>query len=118
MFSEAKAAAVTCAIIKPELTPPLFTKNGGNFDRLESINNAIRRSEIAPNSAIAIAKLSAAIATGSAWKLPPEIALSNDKQYSNFIPTNLSCNWGKNSGCVCLDQKQFNYLSSRGYKSD
>ena len=52
------------------------------------------------------------------WKLPPEIALSNDKQYSNFIPTNLSCNWGKNSGCVCLDQKQFNYLSSRGYKSD
>ncbi|SUC47750.1 Uncharacterised protein [Providencia stuartii] len=38
-----------------------------------SINNAIRRSDSAPISAKASAMLSAAIATGSAWKLPPEI---------------------------------------------
>ena len=73
LFSLANAAAVTCAIIKPEFTPPLLTKNGGNWDMCVSINIAIRRSDNAPISANASAILSDAIATGSAWKLPPEI---------------------------------------------
>ncbi len=72
LFSDASAAAVTCAIMKPELTPPSSTRNGGRPDRFESISSAMRRSDSAPISAIASARLSAANATGSAWKLPPE----------------------------------------------
>ena len=72
MFSLAKAAAVTWAIINPELTPPFLTRKGGNCDIWLSIISAMRRSDNAPTSAIASAILSAAIATGSAWKLPPE----------------------------------------------
>ena len=37
LFSEASAAAVTCAIMKPELTPPSSTRNGGSPDRFVSI---------------------------------------------------------------------------------
>ena len=59
----AKAAAVTCAIIKPEFTPPFATKNGGSCDIWRSIIIEIRRSDKEPISAKAKAKLSAAIAT-------------------------------------------------------
>ncbi len=73
LFSEASAAAVTCAIMKPEFSPGCSTRNGGRPDSVESISSAIRRSDSAPISAIASASMSAAKATGSAWKLPPEI---------------------------------------------
>ena len=72
LFSLQSAAAVTCAIMKPEFTPPFFTKNGGNCDMCLSIIIEMRRSDMEPISAIAKAMLSAAIATGSAWKLPPD----------------------------------------------
>ncbi len=73
LFSEASAAAVTCAIMKPELTPPSRTRKGGRPERPESSSSASRRSEMAPISLTASAMMSAAKATGSAWKLPPEI---------------------------------------------
>ncbi|MOA70115.1 hypothetical protein D3C78_1987560 [compost metagenome] len=66
MFSEASAAEVTWAIMKPELTPPLLTKNAGRPDMRESISSAMRRSDSEPISAMASARLSAAKATGSA----------------------------------------------------
>ena len=47
-------------------------RNGGRRDTPASISIAMRRSAIAPTSAIASAIASAASATGSAWKLPPE----------------------------------------------
>ena len=72
LFSEASAAAVTCAIMKPELTPGSSTRNGGRPDSEASISKAMRRSASAPISAIASASVSAAKATGSAWKLPPD----------------------------------------------
>ena len=46
-------------------------RNGGSRDTPASISIAMRRSAIAPTSAIATAIASAANATGSAWKLPP-----------------------------------------------
>ena len=58
--------------MKPELSPPCLTRNAGSWLRLSSISMAMRRSESAPISAMASARLSAAKATGSAWKLPPE----------------------------------------------
>ena len=72
LFSDASAAAVTCAIMKPELTPARATRNGGRPLIFGSISSAMRRSAIAPISAMASASVSAAKATGSAWKLPPE----------------------------------------------
>ena len=58
--------------MKPELTPGSRTRNGGRPDKVASISSAMRRSASAPISAIASARVSAAKATGSAWKLPPE----------------------------------------------
>ena len=65
LFSEASAAAVTCAIMKPEFTPPSRTRKGGRPESVASIRSAIRRSASAPISATASARLSAAKATGS-----------------------------------------------------
>ena len=48
------------------------SRNGGRRETSASISIAMRRSAIAPTSAIASAIASAARATGSAWKLPPE----------------------------------------------
>ncbi|MCY1461210.1 hypothetical protein D9M71_788410 [compost metagenome] len=73
LLSLARAAAVTWAIMKPELTPPFSTRKGGSWDMCISIISEIRRSDSEPISAMARARLSAAMATGSAWKLPPEI---------------------------------------------
>ncbi len=72
------------AIIKPELTPPFFTGNGGNCDICLSIISAMRRSDSAPISAIASARLSAAMATGSAWKLPPEITSPHRQRPADY----------------------------------
>ena len=66
------AAAVTCAIMKPELRPGLRMRKGGSSEIDESISAAMRRSESEPTSHTANARWSAAKATGSAWKLPPE----------------------------------------------
>ena len=72
LFSEARAAEVTWAIMKPELSPPSLTRNAGRPDSAGSTSWAMRRSDRAPISAMARASTSAAMATGSAWKLPPE----------------------------------------------
>ena len=60
LFSEASAAEVTWAIMKPEFTPPLFTRKAGRPDIRESISSAMRRSDSDPISAMASARLSAA----------------------------------------------------------
>lgn len=66
LFSEARAAAVTWAIIKPEFKPLSFTKNAGNSLIFGSTKMAKRRSETAAISAMVMARLSAASATDSA----------------------------------------------------
>ena len=58
--------------MKPEFTPLSATRNGGSSLMRESVNSAMRRSASEPISASASAMTSAAMATGSAWKLPPE----------------------------------------------
>ena len=77
LFSQTSAAAVTCAIIKPELTPLSSVRKGGRPLILGSTSTALRRSEIEPTSHSAMAIMSAAKATGWAWKLPPEMAMSS-----------------------------------------
>ena len=90
LFSDASAAAVTCAIMKPEFSPPCSIKNAGNPDSTGSISIAVRRSDSAPISAIASARLSAANATGSAWKLPPESASIVSAKTSGLSDTPLA----------------------------
>jgi len=50
------------------------------------------------------------------WPLPEELKskdLSED-ELKKYIGNNFSCNNGAGSGCMCMDQSQFNYLVSRG----
>ncbi|MNV57894.1 hypothetical protein D3C71_1502460 [compost metagenome] len=90
LFSEASAAEVTWAIMKPEFTPPLFTRKAGRPDIRESISSAMRRSDSEPISAMAKARLSAAKATGSAWKLPPERISSSSANTRGLSETALA----------------------------
>src|SRR5438067_11125917 len=70
-FSATSAAAVYWATIIPELTPGSSARNGGRpCERCGSSRRSTRRSAIDPISAAAIARKSAAKASGSPWKLP------------------------------------------------
>ena len=72
LFSLASAAAVTCAIMKPELTPPSLDQERRQAGQLrvdQHARCAARRARRSRRAPCAIA--SAANATGSAWKLPP-----------------------------------------------
>ena len=68
----ASAAAVTCAIMKPEFSPrrPPGTAAGATRRRRSASRCGARRSRRSRRSRRASS--SAASATGSAWKLPPE----------------------------------------------
>jgi len=49
------------------------------------------------------------------WLDNPElIGTDNGKLNNDYVSSNLSCNFGENSGCVCLKKDDFNYLSNRG----
>lgn len=36
---------------------------------------------------------------------------------SKYVPTNLMCNWGEGSGCLCVDKEQSDYVATRGGNS-
>ena len=73
LFSLIKAALVTSAIISPLFSPGSGVRNAGRPKFIAgSTISAMRRWLIAPISASASAIWSAAKATGSAWKFPPE----------------------------------------------
>jgi hypothetical protein len=50
------------------------------------------------------------------WQGSPELLGddNNGKLNSNYVSSNMSCNFGKNSGCVCLSKDNFNYLENHG----
>ena len=87
LFSLASAAAVTWAIMKPLFSPASAVRNGGRRETPASMSIAMRRSAIAPTSAIAQAIASQASATGSAWKLPPEIIMPSSGKTSGLSVT-------------------------------
>jgi hypothetical protein len=50
------------------------------------------------------------------WPLPFKLT-SEDKgdiDYTKYVPTNYRCQSDKEVGCVCMDDKQHDYLASRG----
>jgi hypothetical protein len=40
-----------------------------------------------------------------------------DDQLKNYIGSNMSCNFGNGSGCLCVSKDDFNYLAERGGNS-
>ncbi len=87
MFSETSAAAVTCGIMKPEFSPGFGVRKAGMPDSAGSTSMAMRRSASEPISQTASAIMSAANATGSAWKLPPDSAVSSSAKISGLSET-------------------------------
>jgi hypothetical protein len=41
----------------------------------------------------------------------------NENKKENYIGSNLSCNSGSGSGCLCVTKKDINYLSDRGFNA-
>jgi hypothetical protein len=55
----------------------------------------------------------------SQWPVPHD-ALTNEmslNESEQYIGSNLSCNFGSGSGCVCFTKDDFNYLANRGSNS-
>lgn len=55
----------------------------------------------------------------SQWPVPHDAKtgpIPKDK-LNNYIGTNLSCNFGDGSGCLCVTKDDFNYLANRGGNS-
>ncbi len=55
----------------------------------------------------------------SQWPVPHDL---NEKQIpedqlKNYIGSNMSCNFGNGSGCLCVSKDDFNYLANRGGNS-
>ena len=50
------------------------------------------------------------------WPVPKDMLTHDmtDEQASKFIGTNMTCNLGNGSGCVCATKDDFNYLATRG----
>ena len=57
LHSETRAAAVTCAIIRPELRPAFSARKGGRFENEESRSSEVLRSDIEPISTAAQGKM-------------------------------------------------------------
>ena len=70
--SDATAAAVTCASMSPDCSPPLVVRNAGSPLSDGSTRRAVRRSLIVASGTSAAARKSAARASGWPWKLPPD----------------------------------------------
>jgi hypothetical protein len=90
--------------MKPELRPPSRTRNGGRPDRPVSSSSAMRRSAMAPTSLMASAMMSAAKATGSAWKLPPEITSPVSQNTSGLSDAALASMTSTRAACARLSR--------------
>ena len=82
LFSETIPAAAYCTIISPELIPRCGIRFEGRLRFWwPSSSIWVRRSEMFASSATAIARTSAAMPTGSPWKLPAENEIRSRPSY-------------------------------------
>ncbi|CAB4343579.1 unannotated protein [freshwater metagenome] len=99
LFSETNAAWVYCAIIRPESTPGSSARNGGSpCERALSSMRSVRRSQMDPRSAAAIAKKSNTYPTGAPWKFPFDETLPSESTTglstaaaSSRVATSVAC---------------------------
>lgn len=55
----------------------------------------------------------------SQWPVPSDLnekTIPEDK-LKDFIGSNMSCNFGSGSGCLCMSKDDFNYLANHGGNS-
>jgi hypothetical protein len=50
------------------------------------------------------------------WPIPSDAMTKeiSDKEMEKYVGSNLSCNFGSGSGCLCVTKDDMNYLSNRG----
>ncbi len=55
----------------------------------------------------------------SQWPVPKDLSdpLMSQDELKNYIPSNFGCTFGEYNGCVCLTQKDSDYLNSHGGNS-
>jgi hypothetical protein len=55
----------------------------------------------------------------SQWPVPHDAKSGPipKEKLANYIGTNLTCNFGEGSGCLCVTKDDFNYLANRGGNS-
>jgi hypothetical protein len=44
----------------------------------------------------------------------PDYLKNNNEEYNDYIPSNYSCNFGSNSGCLCISNKDKQFISNHG----
>ncbi len=51
----------------------------------------------------------------SQWPVPHDLNEKNipEDQLKDYIGSNMSCNFGNGSGCLCVSKNDFNYLANR-----
>ena len=93
---------------KKNVVKECLTNTNNNIDIIPNDNNPFK---------IDNNKCSKSCCKHIQWKIPDELN-TIDGDSSNFIPSNFSCNFGTNSGCLCLTQNQYEYLGNRGVISN
>ena len=91
LFSDARAAAVTCAIMRPDWSPPSRARKAGRPESAGFTSRSMRRSLMAPSSATAIASTSAAMR----HRLAVEVAARRAARPSRRTPS--GCRWRRSS---------------------
>ena len=56
----------------------------------------------------------------SQWPVPDDAKTGPipKEKLAEYIGSNLSCNFGEGSGCLCVTKDDFNYLTNRGGNSE
>lgn len=56
----------------------------------------------------------------SQWPVPTDLIEKTipEDQLKNYIGSNMSCNFGNGSGCLCVTKDDFNYLANHGGNSN
>ena len=63
-------------------------------------------------------KCSPSCCINSGWPYPPELLINDisKEELKKYVPNNFACSLGSDiqGGCLCVTQKDLNYLTSRG----
>jgi len=43
--------------------------------------------------------------------------MKNKNLNTNYLPSNYSCNFGNNSGCLCITEKDRDFIANHGHKT-
>ena len=93
------------------ILPIIDNKNKQSIDKIkESLSNTSEQLKLDKNMC------SKQCCKHVQWPVPHDATTKeiSDKDMEKYIGTNLTCNLGSGSGCLCVTKDDFNYLSNRG----